>query len=87
VADVQVVGVPDPRFGEELCAWIRLHPHEDANEAEIRAFCDGQIAHHKIPRHIRFVDEFPMTVTGKVQKFLIRQAMVEELGLGVEATA
>jgi fatty-acyl-CoA synthase len=87
VADVQVVGVPDPRFGEELCAWIRLHPHADSNEAEIRAFCDGQIAHHKIPRHIRFVDEFPMTVTGKVQKFLIRQAMVEELGLSAEATA
>jgi fatty-acyl-CoA synthase len=87
VSDVQVVGVPDSRFGEELCAWIRLHPQENATEAEIRAFCDGQIAHHKIPRHIRFVDEFPMTVTGKVQKFLIRQAMVEELGLSVEATA
>ena len=87
VADVQVVGVPDPRFGEELCAWIRLHPHADANEAEIRAFCDGQIAHHKIPRHIRFVDEFPMTVTGKVQKFLIRQSMIDELGLSSERTA
>ncbi|MBV8684430.1 MAG: AMP-binding protein [Caulobacteraceae bacterium] len=87
VADVQVVGVPDPRFGEELCAWIRLQAGESADEAEIRAFCQGQIAHHKIPRHIRFVGEFPMTVTGKVQKFLIRQAMIDELGLAAEATA
>ncbi|MBS0411597.1 MAG: AMP-binding protein, partial [Proteobacteria bacterium] len=87
VADVQVVGVPDPRFGEELCAWIRLHPGQSADEAEIRAFCAGQIAHYKVPRYIRFVDEFPMTVTGKVQKFLIRQAMVDELHLVAERTA
>jgi fatty-acyl-CoA synthase len=87
VADVQVVGVPDPRYGEELCAWIRLHPGESAVEAEIRAFCDGQIAHHKIPRHIRFVADYPMTVTGKVQKFLIRQAMIDELGLAEDRTA
>jgi fatty-acyl-CoA synthase len=87
IADVQVVGLPDPRFGEELCAWIRLHPGEAAEEAEIRAFCDGQIAHHKIPRYVRFVDEFPMTVTGKVQKFQIRRAMIEELGLTLERTA
>jgi fatty-acyl-CoA synthase len=81
VADVTVVGVPDPRYGEELCAWIRRHPQAEIDEAAVRAFCAGQIAHHKIPRYIRFVDEFPMTVTGKVQKFLIRQAMIEELGL------
>jgi fatty-acyl-CoA synthase len=87
IADVQVVGVPDARYGEELCAWIRLHPGEAAGEGEIRAFCEGQIAHHKIPRHIRFVDDFPMTVTGKVQKFLIRRAMVEELGLTEAKTA
>jgi len=87
IADVQVVGVPDRRFGEELCAWVRLHPGQAADEAEIRAFCAGQIAHYKIPRYIRFVDDFPMTVTGKVQKFLIRQAMVEELGLVAEETA
>jgi fatty-acyl-CoA synthase len=87
VADVQVVGVPDDRFGEELCAWIRLHPGETADEAEIRAFCAGQIAHHKVPRYVRFVDEFPMTVTGKVQKFLIRQTMIAELGLSVRETA
>ncbi|MEP6968020.1 MAG: AMP-binding protein, partial [Pseudomonadota bacterium] len=80
IADVQVVGLPDERYGEELCAWIRLHPGEAATEADIRAFCAGQIAHHKVPRYLRFVDDFPMTVTGKVQKFLIRQAMIEELG-------
>ncbi|HWA61577.1 MAG TPA: AMP-binding protein, partial [Caulobacteraceae bacterium] len=87
VADVQVVGVPDERFGEELCAWIRLLPGQTADEEEIRAFCRGQIAHHKIPRYIRFVPDFPMTVTGKVQKFLIRQAMVDELGLKAAKTA
>jgi fatty-acyl-CoA synthase len=87
VADVQAVGVPDPKMGEELCAWVRLAPGESADEDEIRAFCRGQIAHYKIPRYVRFVDDFPMTVTGKVQKFLIRQAMIEELGLQAERTA
>ncbi|MGD0144243.1 MAG: AMP-binding protein [Rhizomicrobium sp.] len=87
VADVQVVGLPDKRYGEELCAWIRLVPGATADEAEIRAFCTGQIAHQKIPRYVRFVDEFPMTVTGKVQKFLIREKMIEELGLAIEKTA
>ncbi len=87
IADVQVVGVPDKRFGEELCAWIRTHPGEILDEAEVRAFCDGQIAHHKIPRYVRVVDEFPMTVTGKVQKFLIRETMITELGLTIEKTA
>jgi fatty-acyl-CoA synthase len=87
VADVQVVGLPDPRMGEELCAWVRLQPGESAEEEEIRAYCRGQIAHYKIPRYVRFVDEFPMTVTGKVQKFHIRQAMIEELGLVLEKTA
>ena len=87
VADVQVVGLPDPKFGEELCAWIRLKPGEQADEEEIRAFCRGQIAHYKIPRYVRFVGEFPMTVTGKVQKFLIREQMIRELGLAVQKTA
>ena len=87
VEDVTVVGVPDPRFGEELCAWIRLHAGQTATVEEITAFCRGQIAHFKIPRHIRFVDAFPMTVTGKVQKFLIRQQMIEELGLTLSRTA
>jgi fatty-acyl-CoA synthase len=87
VADVQVVGLPDKRYGEELCAWIRLVPGVTVDEAEIRAFCSGQIAHQKIPRYVRFVDEFPMTVTGKVQKFIIREKMIEELGLTIEKTA
>jgi fatty-acyl-CoA synthase len=87
VADVQVVGVPDPRMGEELCAWIQLAPGERCDEEEIRAYCRGQIAHYKIPRYVRFVGAFPMTVTGKVQKFLIRQQMIQELELAVEKTA
>jgi fatty-acyl-CoA synthase len=87
VAAVQVVGVPDQRFGEELCAWIQLRPGESADDEEIRDFCRGQIAHYKIPRYIRFVDAFPMTVTGKVQKFLIREQMIAELGLEEAVTA
>ncbi len=87
IADVQVVGLPDPRMGEELCAWIRLHPGESADEEEIRSWCRGQVAHFKAPRYVRFVDEFPMTVTGKVQKFIIRERMIAELRLAVEATA
>jgi fatty-acyl-CoA synthase len=87
IEDVTVVGVPDVKYGEELCAWIRLKPGETADPDEVTAFCRGQIAHYKIPRHIRFVDAFPMTVTGKVQKFLIRKQMIEELALSVEQTA
>jgi len=87
IQDVQVIGVPDPRYGEELCAWIRLRDGERATAEEIRAFCQGQIAHYKIPRYVKFVDDFPMTVTGKIQKFLMRETMVRELGLTVEETA
>ena len=87
VSDVQIVGVPDEKYGEELCAWIKLAEGEDATEDEIRDFCKGQITHHKIPRYIRFVDGFPMTVTGKVQKFEMRAAMIEELGLDEAKTA
>jgi fatty-acyl-CoA synthase len=87
VADVTVVGLPDPKMGEELCAWIRLAPGETAEEDEIRAFCRGQIAHYKIPRYVRFVDDFPMTVTGKIQKFVIRDRMKAELALAEETTA
>ncbi|MHB1373757.1 MAG: AMP-binding protein [Thauera sp.] len=87
VLDVQVVGIPDQRFGEELCAWIILREGERLTEDEVRAHCQGQIAHYKIPRYIRFVDSFPMTVTGKIQKFLIRQKMKEELGLDEAKTA
>ncbi|WP_293371101.1 AMP-binding protein [Nevskia sp.] len=81
IADVQVVGVPDAKYGEELCAWIVLRPGQSLTDDALRAFCRGQIAHYKIPRHIRFVDGFPMTVTGKIQKFLIREAMVKELAI------
>jgi fatty-acyl-CoA synthase len=87
IQDVQVIGVPDKRYGEELCAWVKLRPGERASEAEIRAFCQGQIAHYKIPRYVRFVDAFPMTVTGKIQKFLMREETIRELGLSVEKTA
>jgi fatty-acyl-CoA synthase len=85
---VQVVGVPDAKYGEELCAWVKLKPAAGSLSAEdVRAFCQGQIAHYKIPRYVKFVDSFPMTVTGKVQKFLMREAMVKELGLAEEHTA
>ncbi|MFC3457986.1 AMP-binding protein [Massilia haematophila] len=81
VLDVQCVGIPDPRFGEELCACIILRPGMEADADEIRDFCKGQIAHYKIPRHIRFVSSFPMTVTGKIQKYLLREQMTTDLGL------
>jgi fatty-acyl-CoA synthase len=87
VQDVQVIGVPDPKYGEELCAWVRLRPGESANAEEIRAFCQGKIAHYKIPRYVRFVDGFPMTVTGKIQKFKMREAMIAELDLKIDKTA
>jgi len=79
VQDVQVFGIPDPKYGEELCAWIQLAEGTDLTEAKIRDFCHGQIAHFKIPRYIRFVKEYPMTVTGKVQKFIMRRDMLAEL--------
>jgi len=87
VQDVQVVGVPDPKYGEELCAWIIPKPGAAPTEDDIRAFCQGQIAHYKIPRYIRFVQSFPLTITGKVQKFKIREAMQQELGLRPAQTA
>ncbi|TGV12009.1 AMP-binding protein [Alcaligenaceae bacterium 429] len=80
IKDVQVVGVSDQKFGEELCAWVILQDNVSTTEDDIRNFCRGQISHHKIPRYIRFVDEFPLTVTGKVQKFRIRDHMEQELG-------
>ncbi|HVJ54954.1 MAG TPA: AMP-binding protein [Aliidongia sp.] len=80
ILDVQVIGVPDPKYGEAVCAWIRLRDGEAMSDEELQAFCRGRIAHYKIPRHIRFVDAFPLTVTGKVQKFLMREAMARELG-------
>jgi fatty-acyl-CoA synthase len=84
---VQVFGVPDDKFGEELCAWIKPREGKSLTEQDIRDFCEGRISHFKVPRYIRFVDEFPMTVTGKVQKFQMRDAMIEELGLEQAATA
>ena len=87
ISDVQVFGVPDPKYGEELCAWIKLTEGESAEDVEIREFCQGQIAHHKIPRYIHFVDKFPMTVTGKMQKFVMRDQMIEALGLDEAKTA
>ena len=87
VQDVQVVGVPDAKYGEELCAWVVAKPGQSLSEDDIRAFCKGKIAHYKVPRYIRFVAEFPMTVTGKIQKFKIREAMIEELGVSEQKTA
>jgi fatty-acyl-CoA synthase len=87
VADVQVIGVPDERYGEELMAWIVLRPGEQCSDEEIREFCQGQIAHYKIPRHVKFVDSYPMTVTGKVQKFKMRETAVQELGLDKAAAS
>ena len=87
VQDVQVIGVPDPRFGEAVCAWIKLHAGESATDEEIRTFCQGQIAHYKIPRYIEFVPEFPMTITGKIQKFVMREQTIEKLGLTAQKTA
>jgi fatty-acyl-CoA synthase len=87
IQDVQVFGVPDPKYGEELCAAVILREGVKATEDEIRDFCKGRIAHYKVPRYIRFVDDFPKTVTGKVQKFIMRKEMAEELGLSQERTA
>jgi fatty-acyl-CoA synthase len=79
IEQVAVFGVPDEKYGEELCAWIKLRTGCAASADEIHDFCRGQIAHYKIPRHIRFVDDFPMTVTGKIQKFMMRDQMAGEL--------
>ncbi len=81
IADVQVVGVPDERYGEELMAWVVVRSGSEVTAEELRDFCSGRIAHFKIPRYVKFVDSFPMTVTGKVQKFKMRELAIEELGL------
>jgi fatty-acyl-CoA synthase len=81
IKEVQVIGVPDPKFGEELMAWIQLAEGEQLTEAEVKAFCQGQIARYKVPRYVKFVDSFPMTVTGKIQKFVMRHQSIGELGL------
>jgi fatty-acyl-CoA synthase len=86
IADVQVVGVPDEKYGEELCAWIRVREGETVAEDEVREFCRGRLAHFKVPRYVLVVDEFPMTVTGKIQKFRMREVSIERLGLEVAAS-
>jgi len=86
VAEVQVVGIPDPRLGEIVVAWIRVKPGQLATEQEIREFCGGKIAYFKVPESVRFVEQFPMTVTGKIQKFRIREIETRERGIGPEAT-
>ncbi len=87
IQDVQIFGVADSRYGEELCAWVRVRPGETLTDDEVRAFCEGQIAHNKIPRYVEFVDEFPMTVTGKIQKFIMREQVEQRLGLKAAKTA
>ncbi len=86
VADVQVIGVPSARYGEEVMAWVRLREGAQVTETDLEGFCRGRIASYKIPRYWKFVDGFPMTVTGKIQKFRMRETAIEELGLAVEAS-
>lgn len=81
IVDVQVIGVPDARYGEEIMAWIKVREGEQLTEEEVKGYCKGQIAHYKIPRYVKFVGEYPMTVTGKIQKFLMRKQAIEDLGL------
>ena len=87
VQDVAVVGVPDQKFVEEVAAWIRLKADSQATEDDIRAYCKANLAHYKVPKYVRFVTEFPQTVTGKIQKYRIREMMIEELGLKQSETA
>jgi fatty-acyl-CoA synthase len=88
IEQASVVGVPDAKYGEELCAWIKLKPGAAAvTDQEIRDFCRSKLAHYKIPRYVKFVESFPQTVTGKIQKFKIREAVCKELGLAEQLTA
>jgi fatty-acyl-CoA synthase len=87
VEQASVVGVPDPKFGEELCAWIKLKPAVAISEEEIREFCRAKLAKFKVPRYVKFVTAFPQTVTGKIQKFKIREQTCSELGLAEQETA
>ena len=85
IVDVQVIGVPDVRYGEQVMAWVQLRDGADTTDEDIREFCRGSIAHYKVPRYIKFTDSFPMTITGKIQKFKMRDQSIEELGLGQTA--
>jgi fatty-acyl-CoA synthase len=87
VMAVQVFGIPDAKYGEEVCAWIVVRRGQTLTEAQVRDFCKGEIAHYKVPRYVRVVEQFPLTATGKPQKFEMRNAMVKELGLTIERTA
>jgi fatty-acyl-CoA synthase len=87
VEDVQVIGVPDEKYGEELCAWVKLRPGTQLSQEDVRAYCVGKIAHYKVPRYVRFTEDFPMTVTGKVQKFKMRETSIGELGLEAASQA
>jgi fatty-acyl-CoA synthase len=87
VLDAQVFGVPDAKYGEEVCAWVIPRHGQQLAEQEIRDFCKGQIAHYKVPRHVRIVSEFPLTATGKAQKFEMRKAMMASLGVTAPRTA
>jgi fatty-acyl-CoA synthase len=86
VKDVAVIGVPDTKYGEELCAWIVPHDGQTVTVDDVRAFCQGKIAHYKIPRYVLLVDGFPMTVSGKIQKYKMREASIGRLGLEDAAT-
>jgi fatty-acyl-CoA synthase len=81
IQDVQVIGVPDERYGEAVMAWVILRPGQQATEEELREYCRDKIAYYKVPRYWRFTDAFPMTVTGKIQKFKMREAAIADLGL------
>jgi fatty-acyl-CoA synthase len=87
IVDAQVIGVPDERYGEELMAWVRLREGASLDADGLRAFCSGRLAHYKIPRYLHVVDEFPMTVTGKIRKVQMREEAVQILGLQAAATA
>ena len=87
VQDAQVFGVPDPKYGEEVCAWVIPRRGQAIDEQQVRDFCKGEIAHYKVPRYVRIVEQFPLTATGKPQKFEMRNAMIEQLGLRIERTA
>jgi fatty-acyl-CoA synthase len=86
ITDVQVIGVPDEKYGEELMAWVKLAAGASLSEDDVKNFCKGKIAHYKVPRYVKFVDDFPMTVTGKIQKFIMRNQAVKELGLDKAAS-
>ena len=83
IATAQVIGLPDEKYGEEICAWVQVVEGQQLSEEDIKAYCQGKIAHYKIPRYIRFVTEFPMTVTGKIRKVEMRRISSEELNLAI----